>query len=147
MYEEDTEILQVKLDHENKPYIWHDPVVEEFTKDDFVELWKDIKRKKPIQLPIAMFKIVQCDKCDFEGVVYIKQGFCPVCKDITHTVEEDANFKFSEMIETWMIEKNYIESIINQDMKKFVFDFNKSCLKKEKKADDDVFGEAIEVNE
>lgn len=100
--------------------------IEEITRDDFFDLYKDIIRDKPKQFPVNEFCIRQCENggCTFEGVIHKRQQFCPICYHLMTTLKDDANIGYDDIIQTWIKRKNCLENIINGNLIKFVDDFN-----------------------
>ncbi len=144
----DEDLLKLKIDSTGDLYIWRDPLIEEFEKEDFIELWKEIVKKKPKQLPIGEYSIKICDSghCDFEGIIHKKQKFCPSCYELLNIVQDDANHKFDDLFQSWQREKAFMESIINGDIIDFVNRFN-TTLENEETMDDNIIGEPINVEE
>lgn len=133
-YEEyDTdEYISIDRDDEDKPYLNPNPEIEAFTKEDFIELWKETKRNRPMQFPVDEFCIRVCNRCGFSGVVHNRQTFCPICYEIMETINANPNSEFDATFKRWEEEKNFIEKIINGDLLKFVKEFNKNITIEEK---------------
>lgn len=122
-----------------------DPVVVEITKEDMVQFWKDMMNDKPKQLPIGEYKVVLCDRCNFEGIVHLRQHFCPKCYTMTSVVDEDANYNFDNLFQAWQDQKNVLADIINGDLLEWVGNFNEgikmdpveftSCMGEEQEVD------------
>ena len=110
------------------PALRVEPHIEEITKEDLIWLYKDIKKQKPIQLPIGEFLYRECDNggCSFIGVVHQRQHFCPLCYHIMSEIEKDINEGFDERFQMWQSQVKLMERIINGNVSKFVMEFNET---------------------
>ena len=124
-YEDEDLILHIKMDSNDEPYIEAEAVVEEITRHDITTLYKNVLRYKPKNIPIGEFTIKICDGCNFEGLLHIKQTFCPLCYDLVSSVGNfDPNDSFEVIFQTWQKRKNLIENLLNGNILKFLDDIN-----------------------
>ena len=122
-YEDTDFCIHMKVDE--KAYLTSEPFVESITKQDIIDIYKNILSYKPKQFPTGLYVKVFCSDCDFTGIIHKDQQFCPSCyrMDLGQD-EEDVNFKFDELFEKWQKMKLYVETILNGDVIKFLNEFN-----------------------
>ena len=132
-------ILSIQEDDNGKFFLDVNSSIDEITKDDLLELYNDIKKEKPIQFSVNEFCFRRCEDggCLFEGVIHVRQHFCPLCYHLMETIKEDANEGYDSQIQMWMKEKNFIERIVNGDLVAFVNKFNKT-LRENQLAEDNM---------
>ena len=122
MYVSDLNVEIILVDGER--FIKTEAAIEEITREDYTEAYKEILRNKPQQVGIGDFQIRHCDACTEDFILHKKQVFCPVCKRMIELVEEDANFDFNEVFQEWQDDKNFIENILqgNKDAVLYIKD-------------------------
>jgi len=126
-----------------------DPDVQFISKKEIMSYYKFLMRSKPKQLPIGQFQSVHCNACDFDGVVHIKQTFCPLCHHIVEKYENyDPNEHFEEKLERWVEHKNFMERMFNNDILKLVEDINSEYTElSDQDVLDDMIGKEIVIDE
>ena len=146
----DNGILQVKYS-DGIASLEIDQHIQEITREDLFEVYKKIKRSKPIQLPLKEFVYRECEDggCNFMGVVHEKQHFCPLCYHIMDDLEKDINEGFDIRFQKWQKELKMVEGIINGNIQEFITKTNEE-RRTERTHDellDDVLGEEVIVDE
>ena len=145
--------MNVEIDEVTKHPKLHVYSIEELTVDDFKEHYKELMRHKPKQLSIGDFYIAQCDNCHFNGILHIKQTFCPHCKKMVDVLEKDANFNFEEIFQSWVDRKKYLENILNGDVQTFILSYKENNrlinddYKSLEEIEDTTVGEEVLVDE
>jgi hypothetical protein len=130
-------------------YLDAEPMIEEITREDIHEIYKNVLKYKPKQFPIGEFIEKGCSQCDFQGILHKKQTFCPLCCSVADEMEGDPNFGFEEVFKKWQERKNLIEKLLSGDIVEFVTEFNKKLPKPMNKYinGEEIIGEEIQVDE
>jgi len=115
--------------------LWYkDPIIEELTKDDILSYLNEVRRSKPVNLPVDLFHFCSCEQesCNFRGLLFKKQRFCPVCLNLVNVEESDIEYSYESIFQQWQKLKNSLEKIINGDIQTFVKQVEANSIEKEK---------------
>jgi len=137
----------VSYDKDAKPYLAVEPGIEYITKQGVVNYYKEFLSRKPKQLKVGEYKHVDCESCEFEGVVDIKQDFCPVClQSSLADTDIDVDKQGGVLLQKWAEEKNMIERLVTGKIIEFVENHNNNP-NSDDDDDDDYIGEEVIVDE
>jgi len=106
---------------DGKRYIKSEAAIEEISRENYADAYKEVLRNKPKQFSLGEFQIRHCDKCMQEFVLHKKQTFCPICKDVIEVIKEDANYQFDEFFKKWQEDKNFLENILQGNEKAVLY--------------------------